>query len=51
MTFLEKLYKIYKIFSKFKLVLREGLEPPSRPYQSLDGYKPSALTNCAIGAY
>ena len=26
------------------MVLREGLEPPSRPYQSLDGYKPSALT-------
>ena len=28
----------------FKLVLGEGFEPPSRPYQSLIGYKPTALT-------
>lgn len=33
------------------MVLGEGLEPPSRPYQSLVGYKPTALTNCANRAF
>lgn len=35
------------IVAGLKMVLGEGLEPPSRPYQSLVGYKPTALTNCA----